>query len=112
MSIRYEYFDRLCKTVHGPCHLEISLFVDVGYNTITFSPDSNSLCFALLLYWFVYCNCFSLEYDSAIDNVPLGIFPKTNIYGAIPVVAFGTSRNAHTAKGIILCHCLGLSTIT
>jgi len=34
----------------------------------------------------------------------LGTRPYTNMYGDIPVVTLGTSRNAHTINGTYLCH--------
>src|ERR1700733_403966 len=49
-STRYEYLDRRCSTVPGPCIRDMILFDDVGYSTITCSPGLNSLCLALLLY--------------------------------------------------------------
>lgn len=59
---------------------------------------------------------FPIRLSFKIANGPLGIVTYTDIYetllyGGIPVVEFGTSRNADAVNRLLLRHCLGIYTI-
>jgi len=68
-------------------------------------PKFISKVLEILFYRFAQaCGQFPLSSPCFFGYGPLGIRPYTNIYGDTPVVALGTSRNAHTISGTYLCH--------